>query len=117
MRVWTGIGAALVLASPLLADDSPAAGKDTKDRAVQGGRSRGFGGFSEWDSRSGRYDRSRFSEEQEKKDDTNRPGGRDAQGPRGGPLGGGGGPGFGPGGRAGGGGPPGFAPGARRGFG
>src|SRR6185312_3153320 len=56
--VFMGIGAALLLTASLHAEE-PASGSGAGSSRFQRSRSRGFGGFADWDSRRGGYDRSR----------------------------------------------------------
>src|SRR5262249_2498737 len=59
-RIGLGFGAALLLTASLPAAESAPPRDGARDnRQVQPDRSRGFYGFPDWDSRSGRYDRSR----------------------------------------------------------
>ena len=66
--VLMGLGAALLLCLGATAQEPGADGGASKSR-FQRGRSRGFGGFPDWDSRRGSYDRSRRqdSKDQDKK--------------------------------------------------
>src|SRR3954468_2855977 len=70
-----GMGAVMLLtasvqAAPPVAEDGP---RDA--RLAQADRPRGFSGFSDWDSRSGGYDRSRRQEDDRDADRDRRPGG------------------------------------------
>src|SRR6185312_12036491 len=56
--VLMGLGAALLLCLNATAQE-PNAEKGASKSRFQRGRSRGFGGFADWDSRRGSYDRSR----------------------------------------------------------
>src|SRR6185312_13811369 len=72
--VLMGLGAALLLCLNATAQE-PNADKGASKSRFQRGRSRGFGGFPDWDSRRGSYDRSRRQDnkEQDKKSaDTDR---------------------------------------------
>ncbi len=82
--IFTAVGAALLLTAGLRADE-PASGGSGNAR-FQRDRSRGFGGFADWDSRRGGYDRSR---RQDSKDQDKQAGDdkRDGRGGRRGPPG------------------------------